>query len=566
MMKKTMLKKAAAAVLCTAMVVSLAACGGGSGTKETAAAGSSAAGSEAGSTGEAAGEKEAFEINVNNGSEPASLDPNALNSNDSMITTLHMFEGLAKYAKGGEGVELGQAKDYTVSDDGLVYTFTLRDDIFWSDGQPVVAGDFVYSWQRLVSGGYENSYFIDMVQNAVEIQNGTKDKSELGVKAIDDKTLEVTLKAPCNYFIEIVAAAVTSPVRQDVIEANGEMWYENPETYIGNGAYKLVEWSHQEKIVMEANDKYYDYANLGPTKITWMLMDDDNAILAAFESGDLAYAASFPTEELDRLKEAGTFQVAPVAGTYYILVNAEGKGMIPELQDPKVRRALALAIDRNYVTDMVTKRGELPADTFLPRGFHDEDGKDYYDSADKFWDNSTYEANCEEAKKLMAEAGYPDGGIKTTLSYASGTPYEQIATVIQANLAAIGVEATLEPMETATLKSACVDGSQELFLWRWNEDSKVDFVYRDLFYTDSGSNYHHYSDTKVDGLVDTVATEKDPEKRLAAAQELQEYLVDACPQVPLYIANLVIAYNKNLQGQYLFGGGNHDWRHAYIAE
>ena len=120
MMKKTMLKKAAAAVLCTAMVVSLAACGGGSGTKETAAAGSSAAGSEAGSTGEAAGEKEAFEINVHNGSEPASLDPNALNSNDSMITTLHMFEGLAKYAKGGEGVELGQAKDYTVSDDGLV--------------------------------------------------------------------------------------------------------------------------------------------------------------------------------------------------------------------------------------------------------------------------------------------------------------------------------------------------------------------------------------------------------------------------------------------------------------
>lgn len=284
MMKKTMLKKAAAAVLCTAMVVSLAACGGGSGTKETAAAGSSAAGSEAGST----GEKEAFEISVHNGSEPASLDPNALNSNDSMITTLHMFEGLAKYAKGGEGVELGQAKDYTVSDDGLVYTFTLRDDIFWSDGQPVVAGDFVYSWQRLVSGGYENSYFIDMVQNAVEIQNGTKDKTELGVKAIDDKTLEVTLKAPCNYFIEIVAAAVTSPVRQDIIEANGEMWYENPETYIGNGAYKLVEWSHQEKIVMEANDKYYDYANLGPTKITWMLMDDDNAILAAFESGDLA--------------------------------------------------------------------------------------------------------------------------------------------------------------------------------------------------------------------------------------------------------------------------------------
>ena len=134
------------------------------------------------------------------------------------------------------------------------------------------------------------------------------------------------------------------------------------------------------------------------------------------------------------------------------------------------------------------------------------------------------------------------------MTYASGTPYEQIATVIQANLDKIGIKVTLSPMETATLKSNCVDGKQELFLWRWNEDSKVDFVYRDLFYTGSGSNYHHYSDPKADSLTDTVATEKDQDKRLAAAKELQEYLVEACPQVPLYIANLVIAFNKNLKG------------------
>ena len=144
--------------------------------------------------------------------------------------------------------------------------------------------------------------------------------------------------------------------------------------------------------------------------------------------------------------------------------------------------------------------------------------------------------------------------------------YEQIATVIQANLADIGITVTLEPMETATLKSTCVDGKQELFLWRWNEDSKVDFVYRDLFYTGSGSNYHHFSDPKVDELTDLVATEKDADQRLADAKELQEYLVDQCPQVPLYIANLVVAYNKNLKGTYFYGGGNHDWRHAYVAE
>ena len=537
MMKKTMLKKAAAAVLCTAMVVSLAACGGGSGTKETAAAGSSAAGSEAGSTGEAAGEKEAFEINVHNGSEPASLDPNALNSNDSMITTLHMFEGLAKYAKGGEGVELGQAKDYTVSDDGLVYTFTLRDDIFWSDGQPVVAGDFVYSWQRLVSGGYENSYFIDMVQNAVEIQNGAKDKSELGVKAIDDKTLEVTLKAPCNYFIEIVAAAVTSPVRQDIIEANGEMWYENPETYIGNGAYKLVEWSHQEKIVMEANDKYYDYANLGPTKITRMLMDDDNAILAAFESGDLAYAASFPTEELDRLKEAGTFQVAPVAGTYYILVNAEGKGMIPELQDPKVRRALALAIDRNYVTDMVTKRGELPADTFLPRGFHDEDGKDYYDSADKFWDNSTYEANCEEAKKLMAEAGYPDGAGFPTISYTinNNSAHAAIAEYVQ-NVwkEVLGVDCTIDSQEFAVFLDMRSAGDYALARAGWTVDYMDPASLMELWITSSGNNDCHFYNEEYDSYISAAAHATSQNERFENFHKAEKILEEQLPIIPIY--------------------------------
>ena len=169
-MKKTILKKAAAAVLCAAMAASLTACGGGSGSS-TGQAGSEAAGgntqaeAQGGETQAAggAGEKAEFILTVQNGSEPSSLDPNEAHANDVMDKILHMYEGLAKYRTDGTGVELAQASDYTVSDDGLVYTFTLRDDIFWSDGQPVVAGDFVYSWQRLVSGGYDNSYFIDMV-------------------------------------------------------------------------------------------------------------------------------------------------------------------------------------------------------------------------------------------------------------------------------------------------------------------------------------------------------------------------------------------------------------------
>ena len=130
----------------------------------------------------------------------------------------------------------------------------------------------------------------------------------------------------------------------------------------------------------------------------------------------------------------------------------------------------------------------------------------------------------------------------------------------------IGMDIEIQTVEPATLKTECINGTQGLYLWRWNEDSKVDFVFRDLFYTGSGSNYSHYSDATADDLTDKVLTEKDPDKRLQYSHELQEYLVNAVPQVPLYIKDLVIAYNKDLQGTYLYGGGHHDWRFAYVAE
>ena len=257
--------------------------------------------------------------------------------------------------------------------------------------------------------------------------------------------------------------------------------------------------------------------------------------------------------KLQYLEEDKNITVYEQTGTrlFYFAFNVEKAPW----DNQTLRQAVACAIDRSAVLEAAVYGKGTPQTTILNRGLWG-----FYDDMEGF------DYDVERAKALMAEAGYPDGGITTTLSYATGTPYEQIATIIQANLADIGITVTLEPMETATLKSACVDGSQELFLWRWNEDSKVDFVYRDLFYTGSGSNYHHYGDAKADEMIDIVATEKDADKRLEAAQELQTYLVDACPQVPLYIANLVVAYNKDLQGQYFYGGGNHDWRHAYIAQ
>lgn len=257
--------------------------------------------------------------------------------------------------------------------------------------------------------------------------------------------------------------------------------------------------------------------------------------------------------ELQYLEEDEDVVVYEQTGTrlFYFAFNTQKAPWDNE----KLRQAVACAINRDDVlTVAVDGKGTLQK-TILNRGLWG-----FYDDMEGF------NYDLDRAKALMAEAGYPDGGITTTLTYSTSGAYANIANVIQANLAQIGITVTLNPMEDATLKQTCVDGDQELYLWRWNEDSKVDFVYRDLFYTGSSSNYHHYSDAHADELIDIVATEKDQDVRMKAGIELQEYLVNACPQVPLYIANLVIAYNKNLQGQYFYGGGNHNWSHAYIAQ
>lgn len=543
-MKKSMLKKAAAVVLCASMLASLTACGSGSKGADTQAETEAEGGAEQqdaqakGSEEQAgAGEKGEFILTVQNGSEPSALDPNEAHANDVMDKILHLYEGLAKYRTDGTGVELGQAADYTVSDDGLVYTFTLRDDIYWSDGQPVVAGDFVYSWQRLVSGGFDNSYFMDMVLNSVEIQKGEKDKSELGVKAIDDKTLEVTLKVPCAYFIEIVAAAVTCPVRQDMVEAGGDTWHADPATNVSNGAYTLSEWVNQEKIVMTANDKYYDYENLGPSQIVWLLMDDDNAILASFESGEVAYANTFPGEEIDRLKDAGVFQAVPLTGTYYMEVNCVGSGAIPELQDPKVRRALALALDRQYIVDAITKKGEVPADTFIPSGFLDADGKDYYDSTDKFWDNSTYEANCEEAKQLMADAGFPDGAGFPVISYSinNGSGHAAIAEYAQnAWKEVLNIDCSIDSQEWQVFLNTRTSGDYALARAGWTVDYMDPASLMELWMTSSGNNDVHFYNDEYDGYITAAATTDDQNARFENFHKAEAILKGELPIIPLY--------------------------------
>jgi len=497
---------------------------------------------------------EGLEITVQNASEPNTIDPNEVNANDCMALVLHMYEGLTRYRQDLAGVELAQAESVDVSEDGLTWTWHLRDDILWSDGQPVTAGDFVYSWQRLVSGSYDNSNFIDMVENAVEIRSGEKDASELGVVAEDDRTLVVSLKNTCTYFDQIVAAACCSPVRQDMVET-GEQWYTDPETNIGNGAFVMTEWVNQDHIEMVASDTYYDKEKVGPEKLTWLLTDDANTTLANFEGGEIMYAGTYPTEEIDRMKDAGYLESTGIAGTYYIMFNEECD--VEALKDPRVRLALSLVIDRNYIVEKISKQGEIPADAWIGPGFPDAEGNDFHDANENKWwsiDPADYEANVEQAKALMEEAGYPNGEGFPTIKYATNDNpnHRAIAEYLQSIWKEeLGVEMTVDIQEWAVFLEMRNQGDYELARGGWTADFLDPSSLFDLCLSTGGNNDTGYANEAYDELMYKAQQEPDPAARFGYFHEAEDMLKEDLPFLPLYYYTAsYLADSENYEGYF----------------
>ena len=385
---------------------------------------------------------EGFNQNLCIASEPQTIDP-ALNSAvDGAIMCNHMFEGLAKWVNDGEGNAVtapGQAESWekAENEDGTVtYTVKLRDGIKWSDGQAVTAGDFVYAWQRLANPetAADYCYMIDMVKGYDAVADGSADPSTLGITAVDDQTLQIDLTYDCPYFEEIMAFPATFPVRQDMVESS-DNWTFDPSTYIGNGPYKMTEWSHNAYISMEKNENYYDYENLGPDTIKFTLLDDNNAMLKGYNNGELDFIENLPVDEIPTYLASGELEIGDYLGTYYVCFNTEDE----VFSDPNIRKAFSLVIDRNYIVENVSQAGEVPADGYVPNGVNDAAGAgsddfrtvggSYYSISDE-----DYEANCEEARQLLADAGYPNGeGFPTfSIKYTPSTELENVAQAMAA--------------------------------------------------------------------------------------------------------------------------------------
>lgn len=557
-----MKKRLVSVVLVAAFAFSmLAGCGSDS---------SSATKSDDSATAETTASGDGFNITVNFASEPMTMDP-ALNSAvDGGIMAQHLFEGLMKWENSGEEIDgsdgtcesaqitYGQAESYdkTTNDDGTVtYTFHLRDGIKWSDGKDVTAGDFEYSWKRLVdpATAADYNYMLDCVVNANEIMDGEKDPSELAVKAVDDKTFEVTLTTDLPYFEELCAFPAMMPVRQDIIEANGDQWTFDPSTYISNGSYKLTEWTHNSQIVMAKNENYYDYENLGPDTITFKLMDDSNAMLSGFKSGELDYIQEAPQAELPSLIASGDMKIVDYLGTYYVCFQTQKA----PFDDARVREAFTLAVDRTYIVDKVTQSGQVEAGAYVPSGISDaEEGSDFRATGGDYYapTDADYEANCEKARELLAEAGYPNGEGFPVVEYLYNTndAHKAVAEALQ-NMweEQLGVTVTLNNQEWAAFLQTRKDGDYSISRNGWISDYNDPISFLDMWVTGGGNNDAQYSNAEYDNLISQAKATSDAAERMKLLHQAEDILVGQDYVVdPLYFYTQKYMLRDGIEGMY----------------
>ncbi|MBO4584911.1 MAG: peptide ABC transporter substrate-binding protein [Clostridia bacterium] len=494
-------KKILALLLALCMTLALVACGGEGGGE--------------------AQDDEPFVINACIASEPETIDPGLISSVDGSTYTQHQFENLMKYQMvndlAGEDANMhntevvpGQAKSYTVSDDLCVYTFTLRDDIYWSDGQPVTANDFVYSWRRLVdpATASDYGYFLDgIVKNAAAIQAEEMAKEELGVKAVDDKTFEVTLEAPCAYFLEMCAFASLVPLREDIVEGNDN--WTDPANIVVNGPYIITEWVHDSYIKMVPNEKYYDVENLGPDEIIWWLSDSETAILSAYQADEYDFIENFPTDMIETLKASGDCYINPYVGTYYLYLNCS------KIEDWRVRAAMVLSVDRENIVNNVTQGGQSPATGFVASGILDSTGADFaygggalgalFNTLQKTYadyDLSTYAGRCDLAKKLYQEAvdeGKWDPNTTVVYNFNTSETHKAIAEACGSDWQTVlGMTISLENQEWATYTNGLGEHNFGVARLGWIADYNDPITYLELLVTGNSYNYGLYSDTEFD--------------------------------------------------------------------
>jgi oligopeptide transport system substrate-binding protein len=476
-----------------------------------------------------------------NGSEPASLDPQVVEGNVGGKIIVDLFEGLTTSGPEGD-VRPGVARSWSASDDKLTWTFYLRNGARWSDGTPVTAHDFVYGWRRAVSPelGSNYAYYLATagVENARAITHGKKPPESLGVRAVDDHTLEVSLNDPITYLPEMTVHYTMFPAPQKVIEKHGDDWTK-PGNMVSNGAYKLQSWNVGAKLVAVRNPEYWDNDNTLIDKVTYLPIESVSAELQRFESGGIDFTATVPVSQMDRLRrtQPKALTISPFIGTYMYQFNVNKA----PFDDVRVRKALTYAIDRRIITKYITKGGQKSAYSLTPGYVND------FELEQPEYGTWSQEKRDAEAKRLLAEAGYDkDNRLQFELLYNTNDGHRAIAVAIsQMWKEKLGAQVTPTNLEWKTFLSEKHIGNFAVARHGWIGDYNEASTFLNLMLKDSGNNDGGWSNAEYDSLLEKARSRDDPSALYAQAEDI---LWEEFPMAPIYFYTNVALVNPRLHG------------------
>ena len=471
-----------------------------------------------------------------------SLDPQLIEDVDSSDVVRDLFEGLLNQDELGNNVP-GVATRYDLSDDKKTYTFYLRQSN-WSNGDPVTAHDFVYAWRRAVDPKTASPYawYMQMMslKNGAAIIKEGMDPQQLGVKAVDDYTFEVTLDAPLPYFPGMVTHTTTFPTHKATVEKFGKNWT-RPENMVGNGAYVLTNWTLKEKNVRQRNVKYWDNANTILDTVTGLVINDENQALIRFKAGDLDKtvipAGQYPAMKKSHPSEAFSF---PRLCNYYYTFNLSESG--PEaFKDVRVRKALSYAVDRNVIVNNVLKGGQFPAYTFTPAATA---GFEIPVVPYATWTQKDRDA---KAIALLAEAGFSkDNPLKFDMLYNTDEAHKKVATVIsQMWKQKLGVNAVLANQEWKTFLETRKKQDFQLARGAWCGDYNEASTFLDLVTTQAGYNHGKWFNTTVDELMTAAKTSETPNVNYTRVEQI---MADEMPVIPIYHYTGIYMIRDTLKG------------------
>lgn len=497
--------------------------------------------------------------------EPDGLDPGVTNNSYASPFLCNVFEGLITYDIDNNLVP-GNAESWKISDDALVYTFKLRDGLKWSDGSNLTAEDYIYSWKRVLNPKTAGKY-VDMltsyIKNAKEYYEGTCDEKDLGIKAIDSKTIEITLNAPTPFFMDVLSMWVYDPVKKDVVEAAPDRWAQDAKTFTSNGPFKISEMNFGESVVLVKNENYWNAENVKLEEITFRYILEQSTALSAFEAGEIDGSREVPPADLPRLKaESDSLQIVPSFGTTYYLINNKVK----PLDDVRVRKALNLALDRTDLIENVLQSTDEIASSLVSPGYM-INGKDYTEGRPNH--DITPNANVEEAKKLLADAGYPDGKGFPVLkfSYSTNPIFKKTVEAMQQMWKQnLNIDMEISTEEWKVYYDNVQAGKYNIAQMGWGGDYLHPMTFLPLFVTDGTNNNSFYSNTKYDELVSKAQSETDAVKAAATMREAEEVLMADYPFLPLFHRSYTFLMKPSVKSWGLTPLNSLYFKEAYIEK